>query len=225
MLSRSMVPFYVATALYWIYYIPSDQPGLAALLLKVIPTLCLYFGVKQGGVESHYLRNIARGLLASAAGDAALVWDSLFIVGILAFAVGHFFYIKALGYKGGLLGRDSVRSVGLGTILYGLALLIWYTMLRTGLQEDSVLKIGVPLYILWLTTTVWRSACVGDRTMFIGSALFMFSDACIGVNLFSVAIPYAQVWIMSTYQLGQYLIAMSAVKPARIPRVERPKRS
>ena len=34
-----------------------------------------------------------------------------------------------------------VFSVGLGIILYGLALLIWYTMLRTGLQEVQFSKI------------------------------------------------------------------------------------
>ena len=29
-------------------------------------------------------------------GDAALVWDDFFVVGMLAFAVGHFFYIKVI---------------------------------------------------------------------------------------------------------------------------------
>ena len=32
--------------------------------------------------------------MALVAGDAALVWDQLFVVGILFFALAHFFYIK-----------------------------------------------------------------------------------------------------------------------------------
>lgn len=146
-------------------------------------------------------------------GDAALVWDQLFVAGILCFAAAHFFYIKALNLKGTILGRDKFRSIGLGVSLYGAAFLIWFLLIRAGLQDESILKFGVPLYIIWLTTTVWRAGCVGDDRIFWGAVLFMFSDCCIGINLFSFSIPFAQVWIMSTYQVGQYLIAMSTFLP------------
>jgi len=54
-------------------------------------------------------------------GDAALVWDQLFVAGILCFAAAHFFYIKALNLKGTILGSDKFRSIGLGVSLYGAA--------------------------------------------------------------------------------------------------------
>ena len=45
-------------------------------------------------------------------GDAAMVWDSLFLVGIIAFAVAHFFYITALNTKGkGVFGNDFLRRL------------------------------------------------------------------------------------------------------------------
>ena len=34
---------------------------------------------------------------------------------------------------------------------------------------------------------------MGDDRIFWGAVLFMFSDCCIGINLFSFSIPFAQV--------------------------------
>jgi len=209
-----MSMFYLTVCLYWKYYSPVDQTGLTAMLLKILPTLSLPIAIRLANkAPNSYQYLVSYGLLASVLGDAALVWDQLFVVGILWFGVAHFFYIKALNLKGTFLGRDKFRSLGLGVTLYGAAFFIWFFLLRSGLQDDNVLKIGVPLYIIWLTTSVWRAGCVGDKRMFWGAALFMFSDCCIGINLFSFTIPFAQVWIMSTYQVGQYLIAMSTFSP------------
>jgi len=212
-----MIPFYVLTAGYWIFYIPNTEPGLITMLLKIAPTVALYYGVLRKSRKVHensfrkgYYNNIAYGLLASVVGDAAMVWDSLFLGGIIAFAVAHYFYITALNTKGkGVFGNDFLKSVGLGCVIYGLAAIIWYTLLKPGLQDDLILYYGVPIYITWLATTVWRSGSVGDTRMLTGSLLFMISDACIGIDRFSFTIPYAQVIIMATYQAGQFLIAMS----------------
>jgi len=208
-----MIPFYLTTALYWIFYIPNDQPGFLAMLLKILPTIALYGAIRFGiRYTNWYQKYIAFGLAASVVGDAALVWDHLFVIGMLAFAVGHFFYIKALNLKGGILGKSAKNGLTSAVVLYGLAGCIWYFLLFPGLQ-DPILAAGVPVYILWLTTSVWRASTVGDKFILVGISLFMFSDSCIGINLFYAPIPLAQVLIMSTYQVGQYLIAFSAFLP------------
>ena len=48
--------------------------------------------------------------------------------------------------------------------------------------------------------------------MFMGSVLFMISDCIIGINKFYTKVDNSQFWIMSTYQLAQILIMLSAVK-------------
>merc|ERR1719244_502816 len=110
------------------------------MVLKILPTISLFLAVQQAhGTNNKYPKNIAYGLLASVVGDAALVWDGLFVVGMLAFGLGHFFYIKALNLKGNLLGACAKKSFGKALLVYGLAFIVWYMLLFNGLK-DEVLK-------------------------------------------------------------------------------------
>ena len=54
------------------------------------------------------------------------------------------------------LGASPVFSVLLGLLVYGAAITIYNSMIRTGLG-DPVLGVGVPVYIIWLSTTVRRN--------------------------------------------------------------------
>ena len=67
--------------------------------------------------------------------------------------------------------------------------------------------------------------------MLVGAVFFMVSDCIIGINMFYAAVPHhqvtdtlieilyyvyvmyvlIQVWIMSTYHIAQFLIALSAI--------------
>ena len=47
---------------------------------------------------------------------------------------------------------------------------------RAGLT-DPVLAVGVPIYIVWLTSTVWRAAVSEQWLMFLGAAIFMVGDS------------------------------------------------
>ena len=54
------------------------------------------------------------------------------------------------------LGASPVFSVLLGLLVYGAALTIYNSLIRPGLG-DPVLAVGVPVYIIWLSTTVRRN--------------------------------------------------------------------
>ena len=58
------------------------------------------------------------------------------------------------------LGDSPVFSVLLGLLVYGSAIGIYNSLIRPGL-DDPVLSVGVPLYIIWLSTTVTRQYCHG----------------------------------------------------------------
>ena len=54
------------------------------------------------------------------------------------------------------LGASPVFSVLLGLLVYGAAITIYNSLIRPGLG-DPVLGVGVPVYIIWLSTTVRRN--------------------------------------------------------------------
>lgn len=219
-----LAPFLATTLLYWVWFIPTSQPSLTAMILKVLPTLCLAWAANQGeGPSSKYKEGIAIGLVISALGDALLVWDSFFVFGILAFGCAHVRYIRALVYRP-WPGPEPVftSSVGFGIPLFGVAGLIWFFGLRDGLAAtgDLPLTVGVPLYICLLTCTVWRSGVDGDWMMLLGAGLFLFSDLCIGINLFVAVLPASQIIIMSTYYVGQMFITLSAILEEDLKKIE-----
>lgn len=149
------------------------------------------------------------GLLASAVGDAALVYPSGFLLGMAGFAIAHLFYILSLPSTS-LLGRRPAFGFFSAATLLALAAAIWHHFLRAGLT-DPVLAVGVPIYIIWLTSTVWRAAVAEQWMMFLGAAIFMISDCLIGINLFYTTVPNSQEWIMGTYHVAQYLITIAAL--------------
>ena len=107
----------------------------------------------------------------------------------------HDFYFSCddEGSKG-LLGDRPVLSATAAATLYPAAAAIHYFLLSPGIT-DPVLSAAIPLYICWLTTTVWRAAATQRLTMFAGSLLFMVSDCLIGLNMFHGAVPRAQVML------------------------------
>ena len=123
------------------------------------------------------------------------------------FSVAHYYYIKSVRSQT-FLGDNLVLSVGLAILLYGASCAIYVTLLMPGL-EDPLLSVGVPVYILWLATTVshqvtagslyhvplkvWRSGVGRHWTMFLGAVFFMVSDSIIGINMFYAPVPHHQV--------------------------------
>ena len=109
-----------------------------------------------------------------------------------SFAVAHLFYILSLPSTS-LLGRRPAFGFFSAATLLSLAAAIWHFFLRCSLSfccwnnclpktifraglTDPVLAVGVPVYILWLTSTVWRAAVSHQWLMFLGAAIFMVRD-------------------------------------------------
>ena len=134
------------------------------------------------------------------------------------FSVGHYFYIRSVRTDK-VLGDSLVFSLSLALILYGASTAIYFYFLKVRVQlaskyflmtpspllqaglVDPLLSVGVPVYILWLTSTVWRSGVAREWVMFVGAVFFMVSDSIIGINMFYAPVPHHQVTLSRTEML------------------------
>lgn len=168
----------------------------------LMPVLALWLFTRNGP------KLMIGGLLFSALGDVLLQFDSLFIVGMAAFAGAHICYVTFFVRSGARPALKRKWWIPLGYIAVWAGLMAW---LWSGL---GALQIPVAAYSLLLFSTGATSAGLGLRTG-LGGLLFVVSDSLIAVRLAAEdtynALPFGGAWVMITYLAAQYLLASGTV--------------
>nr|XP_009933631.1 PREDICTED: lysoplasmalogenase-like protein TMEM86A [Opisthocomus hoazin] len=212
-----LVPFFKATCVYFVLWLPTSSPSWFSALIKCLPIFCLWVFLLAHGINflvSHRSASrILAGLIFSAVGDAFLIWQEqgYFIHGLLMFAITHILYSSAFGMK------PLDLKAGL---LMGLVSSSCYAFLYSYLSGPFTYLVAV--YIALIGFMGWR-AVAGMQlcndlwtwtklSACIGAMLFMVSDLTIALNKFCFPVPYSRVIIMATYYAAQMLIALSAVE-------------
>ena len=153
---------------------------------------------------SFYQKAILVGLIFSTVGDIFLIDQKRFFVhGLLSFLLGHFCYIAALWTTPNLL-------IGISYLIY---IAFFLAVLWKGLGK---LKVPVVVYAVALAAMSWLAfsryfEAGDDKTLlaFLGSTSFLVSDSLLAYNKFKKPFSVAQPFILSTYFLAQWLIALS----------------
>ncbi len=175
---------------------------------KPIPLIILILMVSR---NSQYNKLISMGLVLSLIGDILLLEIlDLFVFGLIAFLIGHVFYILAF------LNKSKKLEI-LSCIPFYLYGIVFYIFLYTSLGE---MAIPVAFYMLVITTMLWRSFVQRrngkmENWAFWGALLFTLSDSMIAVAKFYKPFILASVLIMITYWGGQFLIYWST-NPASV---------
>ncbi|KAI1903989.1 hypothetical protein AGOR_G00001070 [Albula goreensis] len=212
-----LVPFFKATCVYFVLWLPTSAPSWFSALIKCLPIFCLWVFLLAHGIGflgAHAsARKILAGLIFSALGDAFLIWQEqgYFSHGLLMFAITHILYSSAFGMK--------PLNLGAGLVIGGVSGLS-YALLYPYLSGPFTYLVAVYIALIgfmgWraiagvqLTNDLWTwtqlSAC-------LGAVLFMVSDLTIAVNKFCFPVPHSRAIIMATYYAAQMLIALSAVE-------------
>lgn len=74
-------PFFFTCAVYFLLWIPDDQPSWVGALVKCLPVLSLVVFLRAVDAGGGYSARLQGALLCSAVGDACLVWPKAFLHG------------------------------------------------------------------------------------------------------------------------------------------------
>lgn len=212
-----LVPFFKATCIYFVLWLPSSNPSWFSALIKCLPVICLWLFLLAHGLGfllAHpSATRIFVGLVFSTLGDAFLIWQDqgYFVHGLLMFAVTHMLYASAFGMRPLALRTGLVMAV---------LSILFYAFLYLGLSGASTYFVGV--YVAIISFMGWRALAglrlVGaawrwtELAAASGALFFIVSDMILAVNKFCFPVPYSRALIMFTYYAAQMLIALSAVE-------------
>lgn len=189
----------------------------------LVSLLALWFWRETLAEVSGFRKFIFWGLIFSVGGDTLLMFvehgpklEMFFLFGLGSFLIAQLCYAYALlkfpNVKEGLVMQRK------WLILPFLSYLLW---LLSSLWEGipGPMRLPVAVYATAVVGMAIAAANLRDRVsesvfwgFFSGVMLFVLSDSIIALNKFGGGLPYARFSIMSTYLLGQFLIAWNACR-------------
>lgn len=194
--------------------------------LKPIPMLLMLGCVWRVADRQRHPRStwlLLIGLAFSLQGDVWLLFERGFIPGLISFWLAHACYIA-------LFRRDtpwqptrwSIVACGCGMLVGVTYLYLW----RNGLPAD--MRLPVAAYVLVIgymaTQAIARAAAFQTPASYCvaaGAVCFMASDTVLAINKFVSPVPAADLWILGTYYLAQWLIVLGMLQVLHKPATNR----
>lgn len=194
-----------------------DQPWLN-FVFKPLATVCVIAWAALGRSDDGLVKRwIVIGLVASLAGDVALLWPVQgFLVGLVAFLLGHLSYLVALTRRVKFLA--SPPAFGVWAIVAACVLASLWAGVPAPLRAPVIVYVCALSAMAAQATSVWlarrgHADATRWRTVAIGGALFVLSDAILATDKFGGGIARATLWNLSIYWVAQWFIACAAVAP------------
>lgn len=189
----------------WILYI--SKPLL--MIILIFYTIINYTSENKNKL-------IITSLIFSLLGDIFLMFhkDELFPLGLGSFLIAHIIYIVIF------INHIRKSSNNIGNKYYVLIILVFiilflYQLLPNIVKEEKTRSLLVPVIVYALTiatmgaTSIIRLNSTSKKSysiVLIGAITFIISDSIIAINKFMFSIPFAYIYIMITYAVGQLCI-------------------
>ena len=172
--------------------------------------LIVLIAVVYPPIDSSYKIFIISGLLFSLVGDMFLIYPKKhFKKGLIAFLVGHVCYTIAFIV---LIDFNFTLWIFLPIAIVGTV------YLKILIPFSGKMKIPIIVYIIIIAIMGWAAMerlnyiqTLGTLLATIGAVLFMISDAILALNKFRKPFISAELIILATYFIAQWLLAVSVI--------------
>lgn len=215
------------------YYWPKKckQSLIFKMISATLFVLCGVFAMKISGNNTSYAHLMVLGLVFGWLGDYFLhsLKDRMieYIIGVVAFLVGHIFYIAAFYHALKTLKPDAKLLNWYDFVAVGIVfvLVTLYVVLKKIYQKKGPMVIGLMLYGIFLTAMVVKACLymyaewdygVSDTmvpallTVGIGSVFFFLSDLSLFFILTGDEVKKGMRYFnIITYFIAQILLAVS----------------
>jgi uncharacterized membrane protein YhhN len=189
-------------------YLKKDT--LQKCIFKPLTMLCIIaIAFLQPGAEPGYYKiAILIGLGFSLIGDMFLIFDrKLFLPGLAVFLLAHFCYVAAFYQLP--VGANAIYSAVPFVLYFAIFMrILWYSL---GAMKWPVIAYALTICMMGrFALNRWLN--IGDTATllaFAGALFFIVSDSLLAYDRFKKPIPHKDIFILSTYFLAQWLIAMS----------------
>lgn len=205
---RALAAATVACALLAIASAPwaLAQPWLNFVFKPLATIAVIAYALGRGRDQPAVRRWVLTGLVASLAGDVALLWPQQgFLPGLVSFLLAHLAYLWAFT-RLQPFAADKRPFVVYAAVAGGILALLWPGV-------PGPLRAPVMAYVACLAAmaaqaaVLWRAGVPRGGVLALGGALFVASDALLATNKFAGPLPLSSLWILATYWSAQWCIA------------------
>lgn len=191
--------------------------------MYVKPLICIslaFYLFRQTKLKNGFNRMVFAALILSLFGDSFLLFAGsdvyFFLYGLVSFLLAHILYSFAFirDFK-----NDPQASKFYGHLMLfimGVFSLSYYSWIRDYLND---FRIPVMVYIFVISIMAilagYRYKRVNPlsfRLIYGGAIFFVVSDSVLAYNKFVDPFPYAEIIIMGTYMIAQYLITFGTIE-------------
>jgi uncharacterized membrane protein YhhN len=149
------------------------------------------------------------GLVLCLVGDVALLGrtDRAFLIGLVAFLLGHLAYIAAFRR----MPTDDPVWPAVALVAFVVGYAAWL-FIRPILQRSRRDGIPLLLYAVVVGSMAALAWVTGQVVMAVGASFFLLSDAVLAYDRFESELAHGRLMVMVTYHVGQVLLVVGMLR-------------
>lgn len=204
-------PFVAVVTLAGLLYAEKTDKRRLVYVFKPLTSLLFILTALSGGIGGIFSVWLFIGLVLCLVGDVALIPKSRrwFMVGLVAFLLGHVCYILAF--------NQLTWFVSLNLPVAALIVAISAFVLFKFWPHLGSMRIPVMAYVIVISLMVWSAWAVFFDAwpvqlrllIALGATCFYFSDVSVALNTFVKPSFVHRAWGLPLYYVGQFLLAFS----------------